>query len=170
MANNRSVGLLCIFFHIESWQFTAKPAKLSSFGYTNDSRLFRYEPVTGINATLLTFSPGSISCSGPQSTDVPCYPNVTACLFDVEKDPCERNNIAHVFPNITALLLSKLLQYNATAIPHREVPVEEAANPQLHDGMMAPWVADHGFVPRSLFISWLVPLSPFLSLAINRSR
>ncbi|CAG9859294.1 unnamed protein product [Phyllotreta striolata] len=52
------------------------------------------------------------------------------CLFNIEEDPCEFNNMAKSYPAIVARLLQKLDSYNQTAIPPGNLPLDPRGNPK----------------------------------------
>ena len=60
-------------------------------------------------------------------------------LFDVKADPEERKDLSTVYPQIVKLLLSRLAQYNATAVPALYPPPDPRAAPELHGGVWRPW-------------------------------
>ena len=71
----------------------------------------------------------------------------SVCLFDLEKDPCEYNNIAEDHPQIVQFLMSRLHYYNSTAVEPLDQPGDPAADPALHGNVWQPW--------RSSKLDWL---------------
>ena len=65
--------------------------------------------------------------------------NKTIQLFNVRYDPFERTEVSDVYPNIVAKLLTRLAQYNSTAVPVRFPSSDPAADPKFHDGYWQPW-------------------------------
>ncbi|XP_046394780.1 arylsulfatase B-like isoform X2 [Ischnura elegans] len=60
---------------------------------------------------------------------IPCDLRVEQCLFNIKLDPCERRNLAHVFPVLHLSLLKILTRFNDTALPPANVPNVPFANP-----------------------------------------
>lgn len=68
-----------------------------------------------------------------------CNPLVTACLFDINNDPCETMNLASQFPDIVKKLQSKLDYYGRIAKPIRNKPGDFRSNPANFDGIWTWW-------------------------------
>ncbi|XP_055337653.1 arylsulfatase B-like [Paramacrobiotus metropolitanus] len=98
-----------------------------------------YPPVGGVNASFERDTPSRLHCPHRDS-DIPCHVRDSPCLFDVETDPCEHNNIVSYFPDIEKLLLDKLAVYNASAVLSGPWRPDPRAATALHDGIMAPWL------------------------------
>lgn len=62
-----------------------------------------------------------------------------SCLFDIESDPCEYDNLAEDKPDIVELLSAKLDEYAATMAPPQNRPADPNANPALRGGIWMPW-------------------------------
>ncbi|XP_037817226.1 arylsulfatase J isoform X2 [Lucilia sericata] len=58
-----------------------------------------------------------------------CKPLVKPCLFNIRDDPCEIYNLAQKYPNILKALLEELDNFNATAVPPSNLPLDPRANP-----------------------------------------
>ncbi|XP_033733064.1 arylsulfatase B-like isoform X1 [Pecten maximus] len=67
-------------------------------------------------------------------------PKKNIWLFDIVKDPEERDDLHEKLPKITMLMLKKLQQANSTAVPCRYPPVDNRADPKLHGGYWGPWL------------------------------
>ncbi|XP_066534372.1 arylsulfatase I [Hoplias malabaricus] len=63
-------------------------------------------------------------------------------LFNINTDPYERSDLAEARPEVVRLLLSRIAEYNQTAVPARNPPDDTMADPQLHGGVWTPWLAD----------------------------
>lgn len=61
-------------------------------------------------------------------------------LFDLERDPCELNNLAGSKRITLFLMMLKLAAYNATAVPPRFLPEDPRAYPEYHGGVWSPWL------------------------------
>lgn len=84
-----------------------------------------------------------VSCNGlrPAANDsiFACDPIVATCLFDLDNDPCETNNIAELFPSIVSRLESRLQQFNDTALPIRNTAGDSRSNPKNFDDTWTWW-------------------------------
>lgn len=69
----------------------------------------------------------TISCQNEQIMQ--CHPLESPCLFDVINDPCEENNLADKYPNIMKTLMMRLEEFNASALPPGNLPIDERGNP-----------------------------------------
>ncbi|XP_075972359.1 arylsulfatase I isoform X2 [Anticarsia gemmatalis] len=59
-----------------------------------------------------------------------CAPLQAPCLYDVEHDPCERQNLASLFPDILQRMLTQLDNVNKTAVPPNNKDIESRADPK----------------------------------------
>ncbi|XP_026738978.1 arylsulfatase I [Trichoplusia ni] len=59
-----------------------------------------------------------------------CKPLVAPCLYNVDTDPCERNNLANEKPDILQMMLSELEKVNQTALPPNSKEPDPLANPK----------------------------------------
>ncbi len=63
------------------------------------------------------------------------------CLFNIESDPCERNNVAASYPTIVARLYDMLRYYGKLLVPQITQPVDPfRADPKLWNYTWSPWV------------------------------
>ncbi|XP_054166666.1 arylsulfatase B-like [Oppia nitens] len=69
-----------------------------------------------------------------------CHPTVKPCLFDIQSDPCEYNNIYDRKPDIVDHMLVVLSTYNASAVAPGNKPVNWRANPALHNYVWDIWM------------------------------
>lgn len=79
-----------------------------------------------------------------QTTEaVKCLPLDGPCLFDVENDPCEYDNLADKLPQVVLELLDLLNEYNRTAIPplngNELVTNDPNANPKYWNCTINNW-------------------------------
>ncbi|XP_066502574.1 arylsulfatase I [Hoplias malabaricus] len=63
-------------------------------------------------------------------------------LFNITADPCERNDLADLRPDVVRTLLTRLVFYNRTAVPVRYPPDDPRADPARNGGAWVPWVSD----------------------------
>ncbi|XP_071453500.1 arylsulfatase B-like [Hetaerina americana] len=64
---------------------------------------------------------------------IPCKPLVKPCLFNLKFDPCERRNLAEMFPDKLQALLNELDKHSASALPPTNLPMDPRARPALWD-------------------------------------
>ncbi|RLU26301.1 hypothetical protein DMN91_000095 [Ooceraea biroi] len=67
--------------------------------------------------------------------------NVTECLFDIDKDPCETKNIAEQFPRMARELDLFLEQYGHNITRQVKVPVDWQADPRRMNNTWDPWIS-----------------------------
>ncbi|XP_071754687.2 arylsulfatase I [Centroberyx gerrardi] len=65
-------------------------------------------------------------------------------LFNVTSDPYERSDLAEERPEVVKYLLTRLAEYNQTAVEARNPPDDPMADPQLHGGVWSPWLGMEG--------------------------
>ncbi|XP_068142790.1 arylsulfatase B isoform X1 [Drosophila tropicalis] len=69
-----------------------------------------------------------------------CEPLKAPCFFNLAKDPCERFNLANLYPLQLQFLSQEVEQFRQNAIPSARVPIsDERANPKLHGGYWEWW-------------------------------
>ncbi|CAK8673932.1 unnamed protein product [Clavelina lepadiformis] len=66
-------------------------------------------------------------------------PSKTVHLFNIAKDPYERNELSQQHPDIVDILLTRLAAYNQTAVPVRYPAEDPRCDPKLHGGFWQPW-------------------------------
>lgn len=84
-----------------------------------------------------------ISCNGLRPATnysiFACDPLAAPCLFDLENDPCETNNIAALYPHIVRRLENRLEHFKNMSQMIRNVPGDERSNPQNFGGIWTWW-------------------------------
>ena len=135
------------------------PLDVVKSGKVNQSLVFDTRVRAGIRSgkwKLLTGNPGFDEWVKPpesqqlvklklESTD----PEDLVFLFNIEEDPYEHQNLASANPSIVEDLLSRLAEYNATAVPVRYPPNDPLSNPKYNNGYWGPWVnTSNIFVPK----------------------
>ncbi|XP_054713247.1 arylsulfatase B-like [Uloborus diversus] len=96
---------------------------------------------SNIKSKINSFQKSEINC-GPKPTNASesCKPAEKPCLFDIQDDPCEYNNIASMKPKILAKLLKTLSKYNKTAVSPGNKPVDPRSNPKYHNYEWINWM------------------------------
>jgi len=96
----------------------------------------------------------TIQCSDNGNMDFPypadanfitntCVYNDDACLFDIETDPCEYNDIASEKSHIMDILYTILLEANSSQVAPLWTTVEsdyKGSDPKNHGGFWSPWM------------------------------
>ncbi|XP_070505136.1 arylsulfatase B [Chironomus tepperi] len=80
------------------------------------------------NDILKLRSEATISCSDDPPNE--CNPLKTPCLYNVLKDPCEKNNLFDTYPNIAKALFVRLEDFNSSTLPPGNLPIDERGNPK----------------------------------------
>lgn len=81
-----------------------------------------------------------IKCGQRNSSLPACTKTDKYCLYDMESDPCEYNNIALLHPEIGDLLYDRLMAFHKSAQPPRNKPSDPKAFPQYHNGHWTDWL------------------------------
>ncbi|KAG8194369.1 hypothetical protein JTE90_010985 [Oedothorax gibbosus] len=68
-----------------------------------------------------------------------CNKGDKACLFNIAEDPCERRNIAHLYPEIVKSMMEIVERYNATTVEPLTQDRDPKADPRCHDFAFVPW-------------------------------
>ena len=96
---------------------------------------------TALHREVYTGTPIVVDCGErPPNALTNCDPAIAPCLFDLDADPCEYNNLASFMPEIVTELLEKLAKYNATAVPQKDEPDDPNSFPIHHCGTWGPWI------------------------------
>ncbi|XP_055337797.1 arylsulfatase B-like [Paramacrobiotus metropolitanus] len=100
-----------------------------------------YKPPNGIHAKFIKHEKAAVHCKKP-SHALPCHSLLVPCLFDIEEDPCEYNNLAGSHKNIADLLMEKIREYNTTALPSDPdiFDLDPRAKTAFHHGLIEPWL------------------------------
>uniref|UniRef100_A0A146L2S6 Arylsulfatase B n=1 Tax=Lygus hesperus TaxID=30085 RepID=A0A146L2S6_LYGHE len=80
-------------------------------------------------------------CGSPKSR-TECQPHLSVCLFNIKSDPCEFNNVAEQYPRILSHLTKRLEEYNRTAVPAANLPVDPRGDPKHYGYTWTNW-GDH---------------------------
>ncbi|KAL3214840.1 hypothetical protein MRX96_051413 [Rhipicephalus microplus] len=83
----------------------------------------------------------SLSCPEEQCGDQSHFQSAdNVFLFDLDKDPCECNNLASTHKQVLDSMNSVLEEYRAQTVPPIKPAVDPASFPENHNGTWAPWV------------------------------
>lgn len=100
--------------------------KFSRFGIFNNIRNLRYRARVTCGWTLIDSLPFKCDYKQP-------------CLFNLFWDPCERVNLASVYPNILAEMASDVEKYRKIAVRPGNVPFDPKAAPNLNNFTWTWW-------------------------------
>jgi hypothetical protein len=110
-----------------------------------------YTGVAGLKRGPSILAGGSVDCGAtPPSASSACEPGTVAggwCLFNIEKDPCERVDLSTTMPEVVTRLAARLESgYNQSAVPCLNDPIHNpnalwwpAAHPDNFGGRWAVW-------------------------------
>lgn len=65
-------------------------------------------------------------------------------LFNVTSDPYEGLDLAEARPEVVKHLLTRLTEYNQTAVMVKNAPDDLMADPELRGGVWGPWLGLEG--------------------------
>ncbi|XP_036326636.1 arylsulfatase B-like [Rhagoletis pomonella] len=94
-----------------------------------------------INITKLR-EDAAINCQlANASHGVACDPLVAPCLFDIDVDPCEQNNLYPAMngSKLVQELLKRVAHFSETAHAPNNKPLDPNSDPQLYDGEWTWW-------------------------------
>ncbi|XP_037582073.1 arylsulfatase B-like [Dermacentor silvarum] len=96
--------------------------------------------ILSIGRTLPKHSPREVltECGQPRRKE--CKPLEKPCLFDIDQDPCEINNIAEENPHVLRSLENRLEQHRKTMVPPLNKPPTRRADPRYFDFTWAPYM------------------------------
>lgn len=99
----------------------------------NDQRLRNF------TTTLPSLKNAVVTCGPPPAEPTKCGVKDGPCLFNIQEDPCEYNNMAEKEKDVLNMMLQLLEKYKATMAPIRNKPYDKNADPKLHDGVWTAW-------------------------------
>ena len=70
----------------------------------------------------------------------PPYTPSLKWLFNITADPNERNNVAHMYPEVVQKLKDRIEYYNATHIEQLDPPLDPRSKPENYGGVWTPWM------------------------------
>lgn len=84
-------------------------------------------------------SDAEVICGDKPPEANPCLPLKGACLFDIDNDPCEYDNLAEKLPQVVEELLELLSWYNSTSVPPLNAPIDPMSNPKYWNYTYTNW-------------------------------
>ncbi|XP_076803610.1 arylsulfatase B-like isoform X2 [Clavelina lepadiformis] len=101
----------------------------------------KWKLLTGIPGMDLWVRPPECDCYNKSELNFKPQNNPTqnVKLFDIENDPNETAEVSKFHPEVVELLLSRLVEYNASAVPAVYPPNRRLVDPKLHGGFWVPW-------------------------------
>jgi hypothetical protein len=88
-------------------------------------------------------SSAQITCPSNNSLGIPPCSGHEMCLYDIETDPCESNNLASVQRSVALHLRSLLQAHRNTLVKQTNLsPDITGADPRRWNGTWSPWVLD----------------------------
>lgn len=85
-------------------------------------------------------------CRESENPIVQCNSYESPCLFNIQDDPCERTNVASLFPKELAKLKQRWIELLATATPTRRTFINDPlSDPSLYEGAWTWWVPDKAY-------------------------
>ncbi|XP_070391361.1 arylsulfatase B-like isoform X3 [Dermacentor albipictus] len=83
----------------------------------------------------------TLSCpDGPCGDESRFQSSDNVFLFDLDKDPCECNNLASTHKQVLDSMNRALEEYRAQTVPPLKPAVDPTSFPENHNGTWAPWV------------------------------
>lgn len=88
-----------------------------------------------------------VDCGGgpPFPGPPPAAPPLRGCLFDMENDPSERDNVADAHPDVVAALNATIVGAQKSAIAYLHGTIDQAACAAAYNasrgGVLGPWLA-----------------------------
>lgn len=78
-----------------------------------------------------------------------CEPLKAPCLFNILKDPCERQNLASTQPSVVKQIAWSVEQFQKSALTPRNQPGDARANPKYFNGTWTWWYDELGIPDHS---------------------
>lgn len=116
-----------------------------------------------------------VICQRRLANATECTPLNSYCLFDLNEDPCENNNLAELFPEIVQRLKNRIDFYAQTAVEPRNKPADPMADPRYYNNTWTYWQDETPTFPPPTTIRqslvgrmfvWVLLVSLFIIVAI----
>lgn len=82
---------------------------------------------------------GELQVSCGRTNGTACKPLLEPCLFRIDSDPCERDNIAKKYPDIMQLMKERIQVHAKTMVPPINKPPMRRADPRHFNYTWAPY-------------------------------
>ncbi|XP_002024099.2 arylsulfatase B [Drosophila persimilis] len=108
-----------------------------------------------------------IECPEPPGATKPCLPLLAPCLFDIDADPCERNNLYEDYRNTTIFLdlLQRIEQFASQAHAPNNMPEDPDCDPRFYHNEWTWWQDEQA---SGAAIMWSVKrLNPLLVVFVG---
>ncbi|KAH8411084.1 hypothetical protein KR222_001643, partial [Zaprionus bogoriensis] len=98
-----------------------------------------------VNISLLRLE-ATLECPEAASNAKACLPLVAPCLFDIDEDPCERNNIyeEHRNESFVLELWARIEQFGRQARQPGNKPADPKCDPRYYNNEWTWWQDEHG--------------------------
>lgn len=109
----------------------------------------------------------TLQCPEAPATGKPCLPLVAPCLFDIDEDPCERNNLYEEHRNESFLLelWQRIEQFRRLAREPGNKPDDPKCDPRFYNNEWTWWQDERSrgssLLPITLLINYFVLLLLF---------
>lgn len=80
-----------------------------------------------------------VKCGKRNSSTAPCDSTLAPCLYDINADPCEYNDIANENPEIVRQLQARISAYKKGALKPVNLDQDPSAFPHNHGGAWVSW-------------------------------
>lgn len=88
----------------------------------------------------------TINCSDAKNPINACNVLSKPCLFNILNDPCERKNLAEIYPAVLGKMLKRLKVLVNEAVPVRRTFISDRqCDPNLHNGTWTSWIGDSAY-------------------------
>nr|XP_037284936.1 arylsulfatase B-like [Rhipicephalus microplus] len=84
----------------------------------------------------------SVNCGKQNSSKASCDSTVAPCLYDINRDPCEYNDIAFENPEIVQKLQARISSYKKEAVKPSNLDPDSSSFPYNHGGAWVSWKDD----------------------------
>lgn len=94
------------------------------------------------------------------------------CLFDINEDPCETTNVAHLLPGVLRSMEFEVKRLKAKALLPRNKPSDPRANPAQFNGTWSSWYTElgiSGIAHRNNAVDPILPLAICILIFVMES-